>query len=365
MLDDNLIATHAVQLPPSSGKCAPPDCSFNLYTENNMYAPPKTQWIWHPPPYTAYSGWAEVTHQKDPFGDEHFGAWFLYAKGSGVWYNIGKTINFGEHAEAFAHFNVRGNEEMCQAAAAAGYDTIQFTAHRDHTNYPCDTAGQYFCMNVEIVATKLKGTYACGTPGAPDPGVLTAGWHDKPCNCDNKLDETNCGRLIRSVMQAPTTQPARVRGPSLPRTALAKVSDHVSDPQDCSAATPTDPSWFSTCNKTSAACMRIHVRSALQTLTVDGCTTDLGCANVTSGYTWCIDHTNALVYAQMTGAVLSASYFIVSDDARKGAECQFLSAHWVYGDVVRVFKQELVNCSLSYDQLPPHDGITDANLTVV
>ena len=56
--------------------------------------------------------------------------------------------------------------------------------------------------------------------------------------------------------------------------------------------------------------------------------------------------------------------FIVSDDARKGAECQFLSAHWVYGDVIRVFKEELVNCSVSYVQLPPHDGITDATALV-
>jgi hypothetical protein len=33
-------------------------------------------------------------HERDPFGDEHNGAWYLYAKGSGVWYNIGKTISF-------------------------------------------------------------------------------------------------------------------------------------------------------------------------------------------------------------------------------------------------------------------------------
>jgi hypothetical protein len=102
MLDDGLVAKHGVTLPPSAGNCAPPKCSLNLYTENNMYAPPKTQWIWHAPPYTAFSGWVEVTHQKDPFGDEHFGAWFLYAKGSGVWFQIGKVISFGEHYEAFA-----------------------------------------------------------------------------------------------------------------------------------------------------------------------------------------------------------------------------------------------------------------------
>ena len=256
--------------------------------------------------------------------------------------------------QAFDHFNVRSNEEMCQAAAAAGYDTIQFTAHRDHTNYPCDTAGQYPYMNVEIVATKLKGTYACGTPGAPDPAVLSSGWHDKPCNCDNSFDETNCGHLIRSISRTAATQPARIDA------RLAKAND----PADCSSATPTDPSWFSSCNTTSFACMRVHVHSALQSLTLDGCTTDLGCANTTWGYNFCVDHTNAIAYAQMTGDAKSAAFFIVGDDARHGAECQFLTAHWVYGDIIRVVEQDVINCTVDYVELPPHDGITDANLTV-
>ena len=43
----------------------------------------------------------------------------MHAKGSGVWYNIGKSITFKEHADAFAHFGVRDNEAMCRAAAAA------------------------------------------------------------------------------------------------------------------------------------------------------------------------------------------------------------------------------------------------------
>ena len=70
------------------------------------------------------------------------------AKGSGVWYFIGKTITFKEHADAFAHFGERDNEAMCRAAAAAGYDTVKFSAHHDHTNYPCDKAGGYPYMNI-------------------------------------------------------------------------------------------------------------------------------------------------------------------------------------------------------------------------
>jgi len=75
------------------------------YTENNMYSPPNTAWIWHKPPYHAVesdASWIEVIHRKDPFGDEHFGAWFLSAKGSGVWLHAGKSISFDEHDDACA-----------------------------------------------------------------------------------------------------------------------------------------------------------------------------------------------------------------------------------------------------------------------
>ena len=47
---------------------------------------------------------------------------------------------------------------------------VIFLAHRDHVNYPCDTAGKYPYMNVEIVAVKLQGTYSCGVQGK-DPGA--------------------------------------------------------------------------------------------------------------------------------------------------------------------------------------------------
>jgi hypothetical protein len=96
MLYDSLLQKHSVPLPPSAGQCAPAHCSLNLYTENNGYSPP-SQWVWHPPPvdaaqhYQPYADfppntWIEVMHEQDPFGDEHNGAWYLFAKGSGVWF---------------------------------------------------------------------------------------------------------------------------------------------------------------------------------------------------------------------------------------------------------------------------------------
>ena len=124
MLYDSLIAKHSLALPPSAGNCAPPNCQLNRFVENNAYSPP-SQWIWHPPPYTAFPAntWVEVMHEQDPFGDEHNGAWYLHAKGSGVWYNIGTSITFGDHGDAYSHFNAFDNEAMCRAAAAAGYDS--------------------------------------------------------------------------------------------------------------------------------------------------------------------------------------------------------------------------------------------------
>ena len=67
----------------------------------------------------------------------------MYTPGSGIYFNLGKTISFAEHSDAFSYFKITGggdmNSQMAAAAAAAGYDSIQFLAHVDHVNYPCDT----------------------------------------------------------------------------------------------------------------------------------------------------------------------------------------------------------------------------------
>ena len=64
------------------------------------------------------------------FGDEHYGAWFLHAKGSGVWYNIGKSITFADHGDAYNHFNAHDNEAMCRAAAAAWSEGVRNASRR-------------------------------------------------------------------------------------------------------------------------------------------------------------------------------------------------------------------------------------------
>ena len=72
--------------------------------------------------------------------------WLIYAPGSGIYFNLGVTISFAEHQDAYTHFNIAGgqdmNEALSKAAAAAGYDSIQFLAHVDvrahaHVWRPC------------------------------------------------------------------------------------------------------------------------------------------------------------------------------------------------------------------------------------
>ena len=47
-------------------------------------------------------------------------------------------------------------------------------------------------MNVEIVAVKLVGTYACGD-AAGAPTSITRGWGGtRPCKCDNTKQFLNC-----------------------------------------------------------------------------------------------------------------------------------------------------------------------------
>jgi len=172
------------------------------YELNNRFGPANVTWSWHPAPYAQFGQgqWVEVMH-RGAFKDEHVGAWFLYARGSGVWFNVGRSIVFGEHAEAHAHFGVGGlgmserNEAMCANASAAGYDSIQFVAHTCAMMYS-DCLNRsvpgltYF--NVEIVSTQLVGWHACASAGGDSP-LLRAGWRGSaPCSCNNSLEFLNC-----------------------------------------------------------------------------------------------------------------------------------------------------------------------------
>ena len=126
--------------------------------------------------------------------------WLLYAPGSGIYFDIGNTISFAEHTDAYTYFNLQGvpdyNSAMSAAAAAQGYDSVQFLAHVDHVSYQCDTKNTgvpgFEYMGHEIVAVKQVGTYACGG-AAGAPTSITRGWMGAgPCKCDNSKQFLNC-----------------------------------------------------------------------------------------------------------------------------------------------------------------------------
>jgi len=196
---DDLISATGASAPAIAGNCPSSHApEGQRYVKNNMYQPAGVSFSWHAPPYAAFTQgtWAEVSHMQDPFEDEHYGMWLLWAKGSGVWFNVGNSKSFGEHSEGYTYFSAGGNEDMCQKAAAQGYDSIQFVSHRDHVNYPCDTSVGSAYMGLEIVAVKLTGTYTCGAQGGAPP-TIRSGWQGSmPCQCDSSKKTLNCGVFV-------------------------------------------------------------------------------------------------------------------------------------------------------------------------
>lgn len=118
---------------------------------------------------------------------EQSATWMYRKTGSGVWYDVGSTIEFERHWQAVQHF-LPGNECMrgeCErqyaalthAARAAGYDSIQITRHGDQR---CGLT------HMEIIDVRSDGTLSCGLP-------YTSGWSGElPCACDPALPFANC-----------------------------------------------------------------------------------------------------------------------------------------------------------------------------
>lgn len=189
-------------IPASIGRCPPSNpAKGTRYSKNNIYSPADVSWAWHPYPYVAFTAnsWVEVMHEADPFGDELHGAWFVYAKGSGIYFDLGNTIAFSEHQAAYTYFGIHGpnwNQNLCTTASAQGFDSIQFLAHVDSVSYPCDTQstghkGLHY-MNIEIVGTALIGTYACGGRAGAPPTIKAGYGASRACVCNNNLKYLNC-----------------------------------------------------------------------------------------------------------------------------------------------------------------------------
>merc|ERR1712060_729221 len=119
-----------------------------------------------------------------------------------------------------------------------------------------------------------------------------------------------------------------------------------------------DPAWFSTC-KIDGGCVRVHVASAIPAVTLHNSTINM---TTTAGYKWCIDSQNGVVYAKIVDQP-SRSVALFQALA-VDSECRFLIHHWTDGDLVRVYQQSGLNCTLDWVQLPQPSGITDATLHI-
>lgn len=191
---------------------------------------PGASWILHLPPYAPSPDgvWTEIIHYGMPeyassaTYPEKFGAYFFLAKGSGIWFNLGRTLSFDTHWTALHHFKISPDnlpcahckdkiedingtltgarcsgkiqdivpwvhtqclEELARKSAAENYDSLQFLNWRDKgsCNYCCDQMGIHH-NNIEVVATKLVGDYTCAEP--PGGSQIRAGWMgSRPCGC--------------------------------------------------------------------------------------------------------------------------------------------------------------------------------------
>ena len=153
--------------------------------------PPGIIWQTQPRPYAALPAntWVEVTHCADSQAQdlEMQGVWFYYAKGSGIFFNTGKTISFQDHDDAVKYFlnkDCSGDlKKECTKyfsdlikSASQSFDSIQFLNHADQR------CGEN--LSVEIIGLNGSGSLPCGA------GIeLRKGWKaSESCKCSTCIN---------------------------------------------------------------------------------------------------------------------------------------------------------------------------------
>jgi len=158
-----------------------------------------TMWIYHKPPFKALSdnSIVEIVHTSGGYSVqkmiESTGSWMYYAKGSGIYFDIGKSISFIDHSESVKHFlNIDIScplreecayyfRDLFTKAKNEGYDSIQYLRHYDMR---CGDTG------IEIVDLHGIGAYSCGNKTEYN---IKSGWLGKnTCICDNHKQSVNC-----------------------------------------------------------------------------------------------------------------------------------------------------------------------------
>lgn len=157
-------------------------------------------WLNKLPPFTCLEDgtYAEIIHAK---GDDfNAGTWMYRSIGSGIWFDVGKTICFRSHAEAIYQFlNITCTDaqtcnkhfpDLMSTILADGYKSIQFTENADQ---------QCGLRALEIVHTAGNGFYTCGfDPNGSEFGTsvfntFKTGWnHTIGCSCNPNENILNC-----------------------------------------------------------------------------------------------------------------------------------------------------------------------------
>lgn len=133
----------------------------------------------------------EVTHCFSQLAKraEQNSSWMYAVRGSGVFFDVGRTMVFDQHSGAMEHFlpgsTCKGEcwyafADLMKAAAAAGVDSLQFVAHGDQR---CGL-GQ-----MEVVDVRGVGAQTCSSQ-------FSGGWRGtKPCSCVTSEKCANCKPL--------------------------------------------------------------------------------------------------------------------------------------------------------------------------
>ncbi len=144
-------------------------------------------------PHANYSR-VEVTHCVSQLAmrAEQNSSWMYAVRGSGVFYDVGRTIAFDRHRDAVDHFIPKNDckgecwnafNDLMKAAYAQGWDSLQFTAHGDQR---CGLA------QMEIVDVKGYGAQSCSSQ-------FSAGWGGaKPCAC---VVHSKCANCYQSIAE--------------------------------------------------------------------------------------------------------------------------------------------------------------------
>lgn len=195
------------------------------YDDGDFFQTSFGMWIYHSDVAVAEQNtWLEVQHAL--FETERQAMWFTRSRGSGIWYNVGRTISFVSddgHRAAYAYFAARGcvyplppnppngtlncsdpaqveycleiasysENAMAVCAGNEGYESVQFASAPGPI---INTFGRVGWL--ELFSTSLQGKYACGTPAGGTSAGFRFGWKaGEPCNCIEggyQYAPTNC-----------------------------------------------------------------------------------------------------------------------------------------------------------------------------